>query len=141
MQAKYSVPYVVGAIAVYGALGNREFDESALAHPGIQRIMPLVTGGPLPGHEWTTDVRYETEPPTRLELKLKGRQAVTKLVDKVRGYPQGGLFTREEAGQKFLDCASPTLGTARAREVLDRLLNLEQVLKFSDVAQLLRTTA
>ena len=38
--------------------------------------MPLVTGGVLEGYEWTADVRYETEPPTRLLLKLKGRPMV-----------------------------------------------------------------
>lgn len=138
MQAKYSVPYLIGAIAVFGALGNDEFSELALAHPGIARIMPLVTGGVLEGAQWTSDVRYEVEPPTRLSLKLKGRPVMEKIVDKVRGYPQGGLFTREEAGQKFLGCTSAVLGAQRAREALDRLLDLEAARAVRPITALLR---
>jgi 2-methylcitrate dehydratase PrpD len=137
MQAKYSVPYIVGAISVFGALGLAAFAESALGHPETRRIMPLVTGGVLEGAEWTSDVRYETEPPTRLSLKLKGRPVLEKLVDRVRGYPVGGLFTRDEAAAKFLDCTASVLGD-RAQSVLQRLLDIEQV---GDVRSLVRDLA
>jgi 2-methylcitrate dehydratase PrpD len=138
MQAKYSVPYLIGAIAVFGALGIDEFGEEALAHPGIARIMPLVTGGVLEGAQWTSDVRYEVEPPTRLSLKLRGRPALEKVVDKVRGYPQGGLFTAEEAGEKFMGCARRALGEARAREALEALLGIEKARSVRAVTALLR---
>jgi hypothetical protein len=78
----------------------------------------------LEGAEWTSDVRYEVEPPTRLSLKLRGRPVLEKLVDKVRGYPQGGLFSQDEAAEKFVACVAPLLGDRPTREALERLLDL-----------------
>lgn len=137
MQAKYSVPYLVGVIAVFGALGIDEFSETALRHPGVHRIMPLVTGGVLEGAEWTSDVRYEVEPPTRLSLKLRGRPVLEKLVDKVRGYPQGGLFSRDEVGEKFAACVAPVLGDGPARQAFERLLDLARAPSAGGVTALL----
>ena len=97
-----------------------------------------MTGGVLEGAEWTSDVRYEVEPPTRLVLKLRGRPVLEKVVDRVRGYPQGGLFTREEAGAKFMSCASGVIGEQRAREALERLLDLERAPGVRAVTALLR---
>jgi hypothetical protein len=123
---------------VFSALGIDEFSDEALAHPGVARIMPLVTGGVLEGAEWTSDVRYEVEPPTRLVLKLRGRPVLEKVVDRVRGYPQGGLFTREEAGAKFIGCARAVLGEQRTREALERRLELERAPRVRAIAALLR---
>jgi hypothetical protein len=58
-------------------------------------------------------------------------------VDKVRGYPQGGLFSREEAGEKFIACAAPVLGDGPARQALERLLDIARAPKAGGVTALL----
>lgn len=128
MQAKYSVPYVVAAISVFGALGLDEFSESAIRNPDVLRIIPLVEVRELEEYKWTTDVRYETEAPTRIELKLKGHPSpYVKFVDAVKGYPQGGLYTQNEIGQKFLKCATMSLQRDHAESLLNVLFKLEAV--------------
>ncbi|HBY95157.1 MAG: MmgE/PrpD family protein [Ardenticatenaceae bacterium] len=138
MQAKYSVPYVVAAISVFGALGLEQFSETALADPEVNRIIPLVEVGQLEGTSWTSGVGQEVEPPTRLELRLQGRAPLVKMVNKVRGYPGGGLFTVEETRRKFFDCVRRIWPRDRAEAALETLLGIEKIGQWRKEAELLQ---
>jgi len=122
------------ACCVYGRLGLEEFNESAMTNSEVIRIMGLVDARELEGYEWTTDIRYECEPPTLLELKLRGEPALTKFVDKVKGYPGGGLLASDDIRAKFLACSTDALGARRAEQLLETLLRPEQVGDWREVA-------
>ena len=67
-----------------------------------------------------------------MTIELRDGRTITTRVDHHRGAPQRPL-TRDELVQKYHDCATMVLDSARAEQAREMIENLEQV---SDIAQL-----
>jgi len=134
LEAKFSVPFLLSAIAIRRKAGVREFtDEFVLSEP-VQRMMARV--------ETVFDQQIEAQGFDRIrsvvEVDLNdGRHLVQPSDDRYRGGPERP-FTRDELREKFLDCAQLTLSAARSQQALAQI---EAIDTLNDVRLLARMLA
>jgi aconitate decarboxylase len=87
-------------------------------------------------HEPAFDERFEDGYNTRLEIALQDDTTRTSFVDQ----PRGGLLKplgNEEVSEKFRTLTEPLIDNARAREIENMVLALEELPEISDLVALL----
>ncbi|MCJ0764451.1 MmgE/PrpD family protein [Variovorax terrae] len=117
MEAKFHVEYCVGVALAYGRQALGDFSDASvhdpLLRPWADRILVEV-GDDFPadnGDFAEVIVTHRTRP------EFRARQA------KPRGHPSLPLSAAEHAG-KFVRCAQPLLGEARARNLHETLMQM-----------------
>src|SRR5438876_1739376 len=132
LEAKFSVPFLLGAIALRRKAGIREFTDQFVASEPMQRMMERVTT--------IFDPRIEAQGFDKIRSivevdLLDGRTLVQPSDERYRGGPDWP-FTRAELHERFADCAAPVLASDRIRQALDQIESTE---KLKDIRELART--
>lgn len=125
--AQFSLPYVVAACLIDGAMGPTQFREVRLADPTIRALMEKVAVHP---DEKLNDL-YPEFTATRVEIKTMDGRTFSGQVDTPQGDPRDPM-TAADLEAKLRRFAPPekTAGTAKIAELT---LNLE---KLDDIRQL-----
>lgn len=116
LKAKFSMPYCIAAMLVYGEAGLMQFTDRARSDPRVLEFRGRIRVEEDPSYT----ERYPVLRPERLRVILKdGRQweAETELP---RGKP-----SREYIRKKFLSLAGLTIDSGRASRIMGRVLSLE----------------
>jgi len=125
LEAKFSLPFVMSAIALRRRAGIEEFHDDFVLSGAVQEMMKKV--------ETVRDPEIEAKGTDRMrsviEIHLQDGRRLERAADVYRGGPERP-FTRAELHGKFSDCAKGVLSEERMRgalEVLERLESVESV--------------
>jgi 2-methylcitrate dehydratase PrpD len=132
LEAKFSVPFLLGVIALRRKAGVQEFTDEFVASEPIQRMMTKVTSVFDPKIEAMGFDKIRSI----VEVDLvDGRTFVQPSDDRYRGSP-AWPFTQAELHARFTDCASPLMSSSRIQQALSQI---ESVEKLKDIRELTRT--
>lgn len=123
LEAKFSMPFCAAAALVFGHPGIETFDTDQIAHPGVQRLLSLVSLRANPAFDAAAPLSQ-----ARVTVRLRDGRVLTQSADGARGYP--GRLTNEELASKFVDCARRTLSAPAAHiawAVVDRMEQMSDV--------------
>lgn len=121
-EAKFSLPYVVACALVHGSVRLGAFTPERLADPAIKALMPKVTFE----RDAAIDAAFPKQRSARVEIDTRdGRHLVLFQPARV-GDPELP-FTDEQVVDKYLELATPVIGAARAKPLLDRLWTLDRL--------------
>jgi 2-methylcitrate dehydratase PrpD len=119
-EAKFSLPYVVSHALLYGAVRLNAFEDRRLADPAIRALMartqlhadPQLSAG-FPGMR-----------AARVQVTLRGGRVVEQFAPCRKGDPEAPL-SDADLDDKFIELASPVIGSAAARTLLAQLWHIE----------------
>ncbi len=120
-EAKFSLPYVAAHALLYGAVRLNAFEEQRLADSAIRALMArtkLVADPDL-------SAKFPNVRAARVTVQLRGGQVIEQFAPCRKGDPEAPL-TDADLNDKFLELASPVIGTEPARVLLDQLWHLER---------------
>jgi 2-methylcitrate dehydratase PrpD len=100
VDAKMSLPFIVGIAASKGKMGIADFSETALRDPEVLAMAAKVVPIQDPNQNWTLKL-----PDGRIEIVTRDGRVFERLGDKIPGSPEAPL-TWEQLSDKFLSCAS-----------------------------------
>ena len=112
--AKFSIPYAVAAALVLGRADVAAFEEPARDDPRIRALAGRVEVRVDP----EMSPRRADHPTARVEVALRSGRTVSGVTSVVRGDFEDPV-PAEEVVEKFVALASRSLGTTRAREVVE----------------------
>jgi 2-methylcitrate dehydratase PrpD len=137
LEAKFSPPFMLSAIALRRKAGIREFtDEFVLSAP-VQQMMAKVQTILDPEIE----ARGFEKIRSTVEVDLTdGRTLVQAADERYRGGPEKP-FTREELHEKFTDCAELVLSPAAMTRVLELVESIETVPDITELVRMLASVA
>ncbi|MBI3000245.1 MAG: MmgE/PrpD family protein, partial [Deltaproteobacteria bacterium] len=125
--------YAVAVAIRDGEISLSHFDEAMIQSAELQGLMRKV---------------HVFVPPELQDLESRGRRfglvtiylsdgsVIFNRTTQIRGQPPVFL-TEEEVDKKFLDCAGPVLGRAKAQELLETLRRIETVSSVREIFALL----
>jgi 2-methylcitrate dehydratase PrpD len=133
LEAKFSPPFMLAAIAIRRKAGIREFTDEFVRSPAVQRMMTRV--------ETILDPAIEAQGFDKIrsivEVDLNdGRRLVEQADERYRGGPDRP-FTREELHEKFTECAESALPPTAITETLSMLESLTDVSDISDLVRVM----
>jgi 2-methylcitrate dehydratase len=131
--ADHSIPYVVAAALVDGAITDASFDEQHLANPRIRALMAATTVHEDPAYTSAYPQRWAC----RIEVGTRGGHERTGAVDHFKGHPDNPMSDRE-LEEKFRALAAPRLDRQRCDAILARFWSLETVADIGEAIALLR---
>jgi 2-methylcitrate dehydratase PrpD len=137
LEAKFSPPFMLSAIALRRKAGIREFtDEFVLSAP-VQQMMARV--------ETILDPAIEAQGFEKIRSTVEvdltdGRTLVQAADERYRGGPDRP-FTREELYEKFSDCAELVLPPAAIARALEAVESLESMPDITELARILAPAA
>jgi 2-methylcitrate dehydratase PrpD len=136
LEAKFSPPFMVSAIALRRKAGIHEFtDEFVLSEP-CQRMMAKVQRVLDPAIEARGFERIRST--VEVDL-LDGRTLTQDADERYRGGPERP-FTRDELFEKFSECASLVLSPEDTRAVFEAVETIEEMPDVTALARLLTRT-
>ncbi len=100
VDAKMSMPFIVGIAASKGKMGIADFSETALRDPEVLAMAEKVVPIRDPDQNWTFKL-----PDGRIEIVTRDGRVFERLGDKVPGSPEAPL-TWDQISDKFSSCAS-----------------------------------
>ncbi|HEX7908664.1 MAG TPA: MmgE/PrpD family protein [Paraburkholderia sp.] len=121
VDAKMSLPFIVGIAASKGKMGIADFSEAALTDPEVLAMAAKVVPVQDPNQNWTFKL-----PDGRIEIVTRDGRVFERLGDKIPGSPEAPL-TWEQLSEKFVSCASVAAfppseaGTRKAQELVREL--------------------
>jgi 2-methylcitrate dehydratase PrpD len=135
VDAKMSLPFIVGIAASKGKMGIADFSETALKDPEVLAMAAKVVPVQDPNQNWTYKL-----PDGRIEIVTRDGRVFERLGDKVPGSQEAPL-TWEQISEKFVSCASvaqipPSEASIRTAQELVR--QLENVGDATEVLRALR---
>jgi 2-methylcitrate dehydratase PrpD len=134
LEAKFSPPFMLAAIALARRAGIREFSDAFVQSAPVQAMMARVRMVLDPDIEARGFDRIRST----IEVDLAdGRTLVQAADERYRGGPERP-FTRDELREKFTDCATLVLPAARVDPVIAAVDSIETL---SDVGELIRRLA
>lgn len=134
VDAKMSLPFIVGIAASKGKVGIADFSESALKDPEVLAMAAKVVPIQDPNQNWTFKL-----PDGRIEIVTRDGRVFERLGDKIPGSPETPL-TWEQLSEKFVSCASVAAippSEAGIREAQKLIRELEIVGDATDVLRAL----
>jgi 2-methylcitrate dehydratase PrpD len=119
-QARYSLPFDVAAVALYGKAGLREYTDAKVQSPEMQAMMKRIThhpeaGGIGPGFLGS-----------RVVVKLKNGETIEETVNFLRGSAKNPM-SWDELAAKFHDTASDVAPQAQRERVADLCSRFDQL--------------
>ena len=131
LEAKFSPPFMVSAIALRRKAGIREFSDEFVQSAPVQAMMAKVQRVLDPAIEAKGWERIRST----VEVDLvDGRTLSQDADERYRGGPERP-FTREELYEKFSDCAAEVLSPAATQAVFEAVESIETM---GDVGELMR---
>lgn len=118
-EAKFSLPYCLGAALVVGSVRRAAFDDAALADPRIRAVAGKVVHTVDPGCE----AAFPKARSARVAIVTTDGRRLERFAPTRKGDPDSPL-TDDDLADKFRELAGPVLGAARAAELLARLQGL-----------------
>jgi 2-methylcitrate dehydratase PrpD len=132
VDAKMSLPFIVGIAASKGRMGISDFSVPALKDPEVLAMAARVVPVQDPDQNWTFKL-----PDGRVEIVTRDGRVFERLGDRVPGSSEAPL-TWEQLSEKFVSCASVAAvppSAASIKKVQDLVRELEDL---GDAADLLR---
>ena len=115
LQGKFSMPFCVAGGFHFGRMGIAEFKDASIALPEIAALIPRVS---MVERDDQSDLLSAT-----MELTLKDGRTFTREIRDPMGSPARPL-SDADLRAKFLSCAAPVLGDARAEAAHEALRHL-----------------
>lgn len=129
LQGKFSIPFCMAALLLYGKAGLTEFTDEVVNRPEVQSMMKAVHLGVHPEAEKAGYNRLTTI----LVVTLKDGRKLSGRADWAKGSPQIPM-SFDEVGEKFRDCADfAKWPSAKSKRIIEIVRKLETV---SDVRTL-----
>jgi 2-methylcitrate dehydratase PrpD len=135
VDAKFSLPFVVGIAASKRQVTLRDFTKEALKDPRVldmaQKVVPVEESGPA----WKSNSLVG-----RVEILTRDGRRFERVGDKVPGSPDAPM-NWEQLALKFRDCASAAatpIPSTNVEEAIDLVKNLELL---DDAAKVVRSLA
>jgi 2-methylcitrate dehydratase PrpD len=125
VDAKMSLPFIVGIAASKGKMDIADFSEPALRDPEVLAMAARVVPIQDPSQNWTFKL-----PDGRIEIVTRDGRVFERLGDRIPGSSEAPL-TWEQLSEKFFNCASVAAispseaGIRRARGLVQRLEGVE----------------
>jgi len=131
--ADHSIPYVVAAALLDGAVTPRQFDDAHLNDPQLRALLARIEV--VTNDEFTKAYdRLPVEHHTRVDVAMRGGERFTGEA----GGDKGDLAQPKSDGaiaEKFCGTVDDFLGPQRARAMLERLWRLERVERVAEIPQ------
>jgi 2-methylcitrate dehydratase PrpD len=134
VDAKMSLPFIIGVAASKGRMEIADFSETALKDPEVLAMAAKVVPVEDPGQNWTFKL-----PDGRIEIVARDGRTFARLGDNVPGSPEAPL-TWSQLGEKFTSCASVAANApaeAGIRQAQELVRQLESVNDATDVIRAL----
>jgi 2-methylcitrate dehydratase PrpD len=136
LEAKFSPPFMLAAIALRRRAGIREFSDEFVRSAPVQAMMAKVT----PVLDRDIEARGFEKIRSTVEIDLvDGRRLAQAADERYRGGPDRP-FTREDLREKFSDCASLVLPASAMSLVIDAVESIEGLQDVGDLVRLLCPT-
>ncbi|MQA92779.1 MAG: hypothetical protein GEU90_21580 [Gemmatimonas sp.] len=132
LAAQMSMPFAVALAATEGRITLDHLSERWVRDETILQIAAKVTTFACPELDHVAGIEDGSVLPTRLTIETDAGQEFSDEIIYQRGDPNNPL-SDQDLGEKFLDCASRTLGSERALEVssdLDRVVGWNDITNF-----------
>jgi len=121
-QAKFSAQYVTAHALVHGSVRLVAFSPERLRDPNVRALLAKI--------EVVSDAelskRYPVQRAAHVEIELKDGRTLKHFQPTRKGDPEMPL-TDAELNDKYLELATPVVGDAVARQLLDALWSLEKL--------------
>lgn len=130
-EAKFSLPYVVSHALLYGAVRLNAFEDKRLADVDLRTLMAKTKLNADP----ELSAKFPGVRAARVTITMRNGQVIEQFAPCRKGDPEAPL-TDADLNDKFIELASPVIGAAPARLLLDQLWQIEQ----HDVSALRLTT-
>ena len=138
LEAKFSMPYVLAAALVDGAVGLSTFEDQMVERPAIEELLPRIrvraftpdspeAAGGMAGGDGRVGVIVDT---------CDGR-TLQEQVRYARGAPENPV-TMEEAIAKFRDCATGRLTQGQVDRVIEQVVGLSHADNLSGILETLQ---
>jgi 2-methylcitrate dehydratase PrpD len=125
LEGKFSVFHCVAVGLIYGAAGEREFQDAVVRDPKVVGVRKLVTVKP--------DTAVSTEK-CDLTVRLKNGKSLTKHIENAIGSVQRPL-SDAQLETKFLDLADGVLPAAKAKALAAACWNTDKQADMADIAR------
>jgi 2-methylcitrate dehydratase PrpD len=129
-EARFSLEYCLAAGLVSGGNTLADFTEEAIGRSVLQPIIAKIFRIAIDG--------LESANPTRVTITMTNGAQISTAIHMPAGSKNKPLTTGQLRA-KFLDCSTPSLGSAAAAAVYDRLLDLNGLANLASLLQDLRT--
>ncbi len=129
-EGKFSMEYSIAAALLDRRISIQSYTDAMVARPAAQELLRRVTYAHVPDDDARSHSLEQT-----VTIALRNGRSVSRTVEFAKGHPRNPL-TWDDLVEKFLMCAEPFLGAARAAQVIDlaaRLETLEDVRVFGDI--------
>ena len=121
VDAHLSIAYCVAATLLDGEMTPRQLLKERLADPGVHELASRVTVA----EDSAMTAAFPREWPAQIVIRLRGGDAITRRVDKVKWSPHRTPSWHELAG-KFHLMADPVLGPERAKQAIEIIAGLHE---------------
>lgn len=119
-EARFSLPYAVASALIHGSVRLAAFTPQRLADPAIRDLMVRIALQVEPG----LDAAFPGQRAARVTVRTRDGRAFEYLQPNRKGDPEEPL-SDADLNDKFLELAGPVLGTQAAKDLLQRLWQLE----------------
>jgi 2-methylcitrate dehydratase PrpD len=120
-EARFSLKYVVAAALAHGSVRLAAFEPGRLRDQQIRKLMQRIAVSVDP----TLDAAFPMQRAARVAIGVRGGRREELLQPTRIGDPDAPLSDRA-LEDKYLELASPVIGEASARELLERLWRLDR---------------
>jgi 2-methylcitrate dehydratase PrpD len=120
-EARFSIKYVVAHALRHGSVRLAAFGPAPLADPATRALMSRIEAAVDPA----LDAAFPAQRAARVAIETRDGRSHALLQPARRGDPEAPL-SDPELEAKFLELATPVLGDAPARALLERLWRLER---------------
>ena len=131
VSAQFSIPYVVAACILDGALGPLQLTERRIADPAVIALAEKVTVK----SDDELNKMYPDKTASRVEILLKNGERLTKQVDIPKGDPRDPMGADDIARKvKFF---SGKRDPQKIERIIDEIMNLEKAKNIRDLVSLI----
>ena len=128
-EAKFSLEYNLAVALLQGQVGLADFTPEAIARSEVRALFAKITKEPVE--------KLESAFPTEVIIRTQSGETFSTQIAMPRGSLQAPL-SRSQLFEKFDDCVERTARWPKARELNEKLQDLDRSAKLSEVARLLR---
>nr|WP_217358483.1 MmgE/PrpD family protein [Ruegeria atlantica] len=132
-KAQYSLPFAVATMMAYGRIGVKHITGAGLSDPLVASIIERISVAEDARHS----KRFPTSRVADVSMTLNNGRVLNSGDVHARGGPEAPI-DQSEVVDKFMEFATPSLGTSRAAAIRDAVLGLtDPTSKFSDLGALI----
>ena len=131
VSAQFSIPYVVAACILDGALGPEQLTERRIADPAVIALAKKVTVK----SDDELNKMYPDKTASRVEILMKNGEQLTRQVDIPKGDPRDPMEAKDlERKVKFF---SGKRDPKKSERIIDEIMNLEKTKNIRDLVSLI----